>query len=75
MNYEKKIKRVKGIKISCYEIQTDSGYITVYPCHDAEMFSDEALRQLLLSEDAKQITASVAISVENGKITIKLARL
>ena len=66
---------MKCIEIPCYEIKTDDGYISVCPCYDAEMFSDEALRALLLSEDAKQITASVAISVENGKITLKLARL
>ena len=66
---------MKGIEISCYEIQTDSGYITVCLCYDAEMFSYEALRALLLSDDAKQIIASVAISVANEKITLKLARL
>ena len=75
LNLKGKIKTIKCIEVFCYEIQTEKGNIVIFPCYDAELFSDGALRLLLLSEKAEQIIASVAISERNGDVTIKFVRL
>lgn len=66
----KRQKRIKNIDLDFYEIELGGKFYRICPCCDADFFSDEVLRLLLLSGDGQQISGALAVSLE-GDLKIK----
>ena len=58
-----------------FEIETEKGIIIICPCYNSELFCDDALKRLLLSDDGRQIILSCAVSLNNDKLSLKVCAL
>jgi hypothetical protein len=55
-------KKIWGIDLSVYEIETEGRALRLCLCYDAELVSDGLLRGLLLSDRGEEICCACAIS-------------
>ena len=58
-----KCKNISGIELRYFQIDHAEGVYRICFCHDADCFSDEVLRGLLLSDEGEQITLAAAVSL------------
>lgn len=64
-------RRIHSVRLAVYTLNLPEGCILICPCRDAELFSDDILRYLLVSEAGEQILAAIAVSFNGGDIRIK----
>lgn len=69
---EKKI--IKNVEIFYYNIDVGKKLLRLCPCRDAELFSEDALRLLLLTDDGRQVEWAAAISIADT-LTVRLVSL
>ena len=67
---EEKQRELYGISLPLKYVRTPVGTVIFYICHDAEFFSESALRLLFLDEKEKIILA-LAISLSESKVKIR----
>ena len=56
-------KKIWGIDLSVYEIETEGRALRLCLCYDAELVSGGLLRQLLLSDRGEEICCVCALSL------------
>lgn len=67
-------KFIKNMEISYYNIDVGDKLLRICPCYDAELFSEDVLRLLLLTDDGSQVEWAAAISISDT-LTVRLVSL
>lgn len=67
-------KLIKNVELSYYNINVGEKLLRICPCHDAELFSEDVLRILLLTDDGSQVEWAAAISISDT-LTVRLVIL
>lgn len=67
-------KLIKNVEVYYYNIDVGDKLLRLCPCHDAELFSEDVLRLLLLTDDGSQVEWAAAISISDS-LTVRLVSL
>lgn len=67
-------KLIKNVEVSYYNIDVGDKLFRLCPCHDAELFSEDVLRLLLLTDDGSQVEWAAAISISDS-LTVRIVSL
>ena len=67
-------KLIKNVEVSYYSIDVGDKLLRLCPCQDAELFSEDVLRLLLLTDDGSQVEWAAAISISDT-LTVRLVSL
>ncbi|MBQ7327290.1 MAG: hypothetical protein IJW93_07455 [Clostridia bacterium] len=65
---------IKNTEISYYNVYVGDKLLRICPCYDAELFSEDVLRLLLLTDDGSQVKWAAAISFSDS-LTVRLVSL
>ena len=67
-------KIIKNMEISYYNVYVGKKLLRLCLCYDAELFSEDVLRLLLLTDDGSQVEWAAAISISDF-LTVRLISL
>lgn len=67
----KSLEFSSSIEARCSEVFTNRGIVRVFECADARAYSDQALSLFSLGEEGENICASVAVSLNGGRLRMK----
>ena len=66
---------IHSVDFRAYRLNLFENVYFFCPCADAELFSAEILKHLLVSQSGEQISAAFAVSFSDEKMTIKMITL
>lgn len=67
-------KLIKNVEVSYYNMDVGDKLLRLCLCYDAELFSEDVLRLLLLTDDGSQVEWVAAISISDS-LTVRLVSL
>ncbi len=75
VDVKEKCRRISNIELHYACITLKNGIVALCLCDDADLFSVDVLKQLLLTEDGYRAVMSVALSLRDGELKIRSVSL